>query len=134
YSASIYSTYAANGTTINPTGPERGSEKVIRGGNWADNPFFARTVHRQAANPANPGTTRAELAVLTGFRCAKNDDQPASSLPGSTGDALATTPAGTPDPASLGVIGTTPDGGGAPTLPPAPTSENVTAIPSLPPG
>jgi formylglycine-generating enzyme required for sulfatase activity len=138
YSATIYSTYAANGTTINPTGPERGSEKVIRGGNWADNPFFARTVHRQYANPANPGNPRPELAVLTGFRCASDIVDPASSLAGGdTGAAGGTTPgftppAGTPDPSSLGVVATAADSGGAPTLPPAPGT--ATDIPPLPPG
>jgi iron(II)-dependent oxidoreductase len=139
YSATIYSTYVANPVTVNPTGPERGTEKVIRGGNWADNPFFARTVHRLSANPSNPNLPVAGRSASTGFRCAVTQDQPASSLDAGTttgGETQAgfTPPAGTPDPSTLGVIDTTPQGGGAPTIPPAPTSANPTGVPSLPPG
>ena len=53
---------------FDPQGPaepnaEIGSEKVIRGGSWDAKPFFARSVHRQSADPLTTG-------AWLGFRCA----------------------------------------------------------------
>ncbi len=48
---------------LNPQGPPAGDEKVIRGGSWDAKPFFARSAHRQSANPATTG-------AWIGFRCA----------------------------------------------------------------
>ncbi len=114
----------------NPTGPAAGSQKVHRGGNWAYNPFYARTMHRLSANPGDESPT-------IGFRCAADAEDPASSLgttgstgtTGSIGNVTLEAPVGTPDPANLGVIGSSTEPvGGAPTLEAGPTQG------SLPPG
>lgn len=114
----------------NPTGPASGSQKVYRGGTWADNPFYARTMHRLSAAPDADEPT-------IGFRCAADEQLPASSLgstttggtTGSLSNTTLETPVGTPDPANLGVIGGSTDtGGAAPTLDVGPTQ------PALPPG
>lgn len=46
----------------NDTGPETGTAKVIRGGSWDQNEFFARSVNRQFLAPDS-------LASDVGFRC-----------------------------------------------------------------
>ena len=49
----------------NPTGPEKGQYKVIRGGNWMNNADDVRLTYRNATVP--------KLQTRTiGFRCAKN--------------------------------------------------------------
>jgi formylglycine-generating enzyme required for sulfatase activity len=135
--ADWYGAYSAV-DAFNPTGPAAGSQKVIRGGNWADNPFFARSMHRISAAPTQETAT-------VGFRCAADAQDPASTLGttgttgttgGSLGNATFEAPVGTPDPSSLGVIGgSTETGGAAPTLAPAtPTLSGGPTQPSLPPG
>jgi eukaryotic-like serine/threonine-protein kinase len=42
----------AGANSLDPTGPIAGTDKVVRGGSWDAKPFFARSVHRQFANPA----------------------------------------------------------------------------------
>jgi len=69
--------YYTQSPQANPTGPEAGLQKVLRGGSWDTGPLFLRTVHRRSAEP-----TSASSAI--GFRCAA--------------DALSTTPPSTPAP------------------------------------
>jgi len=58
------SEYYSTGPTNNPTGPEAGEFRVVRGGSWFVNAFGARTTHRQHHKPAGYG-------AATGFRCVK---------------------------------------------------------------
>ena len=62
---------------LNPKGPPTGTQKVYRGGEWDETPFFARAVNRQSAPP---DTARSG----TGFRCAA-DAGATGSNNGSTG-------------------------------------------------
>jgi len=105
------------GNNVNPVGPISGVDRVIRGGSWADHPFFARTVHRQHFPPANDYAT-------VGFRCVADLETltPQTDTTTTTGsDTFATPQSGTVDPLSLGAIGgSTPTGGAAPQLPTAP--------------
>jgi formylglycine-generating enzyme required for sulfatase activity len=48
----------------NPTGPESGSRKVIRGGSWSPVALLWRASNRDNHSPSN-------RAVLIGFRCAR---------------------------------------------------------------
>jgi formylglycine-generating enzyme required for sulfatase activity len=81
YSPSYYTQLAQSGQAVlNPQGPPAGTEKVVRGGSWDTPPFFARTVHRQSAEPQNQ-------TLWLGFRCA------ADSTPDTSGGAgVSTTP------------------------------------------
>ena len=49
----------------NPSGPETGEKKVLRGGSWEDEPVRLRVTARSAADPDFHDLT-------TGFRCAKD--------------------------------------------------------------
>ncbi|MBX3086213.1 MAG: SUMF1/EgtB/PvdO family nonheme iron enzyme [Anaerolineae bacterium] len=60
YGESYYQQVGA--ASINPLGPTNGSHKVIRGGSFANLPFFARSVHRMDRSPD-------EGAYDIGFRC-----------------------------------------------------------------
>lgn len=61
-------TYEQRGAVVaNPTGPEQGSLRVIRGGSWAVPAFAVRTTTRGSA----PESARS---VDIGFRCAWNSD------------------------------------------------------------
>ena len=62
----------------NPTGPDDGTERVLRGGSWDAVPFFARTPHRQFLTPNF-------AAAWVGFRCvAAVDDGPVMATPTAT--------------------------------------------------
>lgn len=61
YDPAYYSSPAAS--SLNPTGPRAGVDKVVRGGSWDAKPFFARSVHRQSAIPQGG-------YLWIGFRCA----------------------------------------------------------------
>lgn len=50
-------------TQPNPTGPDSGEMRVVRGGSWDDPAFFARAVQRQAFTPDT-------MSASIGFRCA----------------------------------------------------------------
>jgi formylglycine-generating enzyme required for sulfatase activity len=56
-----YAPYSAD-YQENPTGPNIGNERVIRGGSWYDNPDFLRADHR---HPFDPN----DYNHLIGFRC-----------------------------------------------------------------
>jgi serine/threonine-protein kinase len=55
--------YYANSPTLNPTGPETGEIKVLRGGSWFDDMSHVRYVRRGVGNPLSRHN-------LFGFRCA----------------------------------------------------------------
>ncbi|MBZ0281759.1 MAG: formylglycine-generating enzyme family protein [Anaerolineae bacterium] len=57
--------YNQRQTVANPTGPTAGEQRVVRGGSWDSKPFFARSVHRQSADPSST------LAWI-GFRCVQD--------------------------------------------------------------
>ena len=61
----VYDWYApyASGALENPTGPNSGDERVIRGGSWYDTAEFLRADHR---HPYDPN----DYNHLIGFRCA----------------------------------------------------------------
>ncbi len=109
-----------SGNTVNPTGPISGVDRVIRGGSWADHPFFARAVHRQHYPPANDYAN-------VGFRCAADLETLVPQTAGTTDRGGATPESGTVDPLSLGAIGGSTPSGAAPQLPTAP------AVPTLQP-
>lgn len=126
YSPTYYQ--PTNDNAVNPQGPLSGVDRVVRGGSWADHPFFARAVHRQHFPPQNDYAT-------VGFRCAVDLDalQPQTSTTTGTGSVPATigggttgtgsefalTPGATVDPLQLGTIGGGNNNGSAPQLPTA---------------
>ncbi|MBN1285536.1 MAG: SUMF1/EgtB/PvdO family nonheme iron enzyme [Anaerolineae bacterium] len=61
YAADYYGSAAAGN---NPTGPETGDARVVRGGSWQDAPFYARAPQRASAPPGS-------MLSTIGFRCAK---------------------------------------------------------------
>ncbi len=68
YDPTYYQQVQASG--LNPQGPVTGDvsgQKVIRGGSWDAKPFFARSVHRQSAEPLTTG-------AWLGFRCASDSE------------------------------------------------------------
>ncbi len=116
--------YGQAGSDQNPTGPLSGINRVVRGGSFADRPFFARSVQRTDRAPD-------QRFPFVGFRCASNEESPSldgAGLPSNTttNTGGATSPlsvpafsvTGTVDPASLGAIATADTGGALPTLPP----------------
>lgn len=58
-------TYYRASPEDNPQGPDRGAEKVLRGGSWKDNYVEIRSMNREAEKP-----TYSSNAI--GFRCAKD--------------------------------------------------------------
>jgi iron(II)-dependent oxidoreductase len=56
--------YYGRSPGANPTGPEQGTRKVIRGGSWHNHKLFVESTRR---NNQPPDTRRDDL----GFRCAK---------------------------------------------------------------
>lgn len=60
YADDTYATLASR--VLDPTGPENGTERVVRGGSWDEYAFFARSVQRSHYPPA---TTSSSI----GFRC-----------------------------------------------------------------
>jgi len=119
--------YSQAGNNQNPTGPISGINRVVRGGSFADRPFFARSVQRTDRAPD-------QRLPFIGFRCASNEASTsldgaaltspnATTTTGSGASSPLTAPpflvTGTVDAALLGAI-TTPVGEGAsPTMPPA---------------
>ena len=65
--ADYYSdTYYSNSPSLNPPGPESGSERVLRGGSWYDPAYLNRTTTRlKQVEPVDNNY---------GFRCAKNSN------------------------------------------------------------
>jgi len=57
--------YYATSPGADPTGPESGEQKVVRGGSWFDTAYFTLTTVRQSSPPENADAT-------LGFRCAAN--------------------------------------------------------------
>lgn len=110
--------YSDPNSTVNPTGPALGIEKVIRGGSWADRAFFARAVHRRNEKP--------DLNfVSVGFRCAADANTSATTNSGSaidtSGSGQLPPISGTLDPQEFGRIDDPNSSPSAPTLPPLAT-------------
>jgi formylglycine-generating enzyme required for sulfatase activity len=59
--------YYKTGPSRDPTGPDRGEQKVLRGGSWNDSHLAGRTTTRTRMFPDYRDTT-------TGFRCAKSGE------------------------------------------------------------
>jgi formylglycine-generating enzyme required for sulfatase activity len=59
-------TYYAESPVENPTGPETGTRRVLRGGNWMSASSMVRVASRLGIEPTWPGP-------MTGFRCAQED-------------------------------------------------------------
>ena len=57
--------YQQCGEVENPTGPEMGTARVIRGGSWQFGPEAARSAYRNSSNPENSSN-------MIGFRVARN--------------------------------------------------------------
>lgn len=112
----------------NPQGPPAGTEKVTRGGSWADQPFFARAVQRVSLAPG-------DHSLSLGFRCAANA---ATNTPSTTGN---TNPSSSQSaaPEATSAVGasasTEETTNSQPTLPPPPpTSTSSAPLPTLAPG
>jgi hypothetical protein len=93
-------------------------EKVVRGGSYVNQPFFARSVHRLSAVP----TTTVNDGVVIGFRCAADVDANAANnaLGGgqiTIGGTQLPAIEGTLDPLQLGRLETPGNGGSVPGLP-----------------
>lgn len=56
YDSSYYSQTPTGGWN-NPLGPTSGSYRVLRGGSWYNDPFYARSAHRASANPSAGSNT-----------------------------------------------------------------------------
>jgi formylglycine-generating enzyme required for sulfatase activity len=63
YDSDYYSTYPVDGWPNNPTGPDSGSYKALRGGSWDDFWPLVRVVYRFRYTPSVSG-------IRIGFRCA----------------------------------------------------------------
>ena len=74
---------------INPTGPQEGGYRVVRGGSWTSDAILLRSSYRQARGPL---TTWIDV----GFRCAMEDDRSALLFEGQPTET--TTPTATPLP------------------------------------
>lgn len=80
--------YRSAANTLNPQGPASGkTTRVVRGGNFAFVPLFARVVHRQDRKPL-------ETAAYIGFRCAVSGGGTGDSGAGSGAPVVQPTPAG----------------------------------------
>lgn len=123
--------YYAQSPGVNPTGPLSGVDRVVRGGSWPDQPFFARSVHRQHFAPERD-------FPFVGFRCAADLSslqpqgvQDTLGAPGTLGSDFSVPDDGQIDPLELGTLGGSTGGSGGttggsapllPTAPPAPES------------
>ena len=65
------SAYYETGSRRNPSGPEVGSFRVVRGGSWSDLPKYLLTYGRFKLPPETRNS-------YTGFRCARDGGRPAS--------------------------------------------------------
>lgn len=59
-------TYDAKGPVENPTGPETGTRRAVRGGNWMSAASWVRGASRLGIDPTWPGP-------MLGFRCVQDD-------------------------------------------------------------
>jgi formylglycine-generating enzyme required for sulfatase activity len=65
----LFSAYQREGVPVDPVGPDTGTDRVMRGGGWANEELFLVSNVRTGAQPTAAGP---EL----GFRCAMNGGQP----------------------------------------------------------
>ncbi len=128
YSANYYNQLVQGPQPIppNPQGPPAGTERVVRGGSWADQPFFARAVQRTSKAPA-------DHSLSIGFRCAANPDSGAS-VPNTSGNTTPLTVA-----TQTGTTGGSEEdtANSQPTLPPPPvnnTQPTTAPLATLAPG
>lgn len=64
-----HATYYQNGEHNNPTGPETGTWKTLRGGSFMNLPSYCTCTHREPARPTR-------VAYTTGFRCVYDGERP----------------------------------------------------------
>lgn len=62
-----YGEFSAN-AAVDPTGPNSGNDRVIRGGDWGGEANYSRSASRVSANPGDPGIQAANTGI--GFRVA----------------------------------------------------------------
>ena len=128
YDPTFYTSQAASG--LDPKGPVEGIEKVVRGGSWDAKPFFARSVHRQSANPTGG-------YAWIGFRCVADlvpvppTARPDQSLPTLSPGDDSPTPTVTPTlPPPAARVTMTPTPTITPTLAPPPIRATPTPTPT----
>lgn len=132
YSPTFYTQQAQSSTPIvDPTGPVAGTERGVRGGSWDSVPFFARSVHRQSAEPQNQ-------KLWIGFRCASNittNNINIAPAGGSNTGAGTDVTVNTPDTTDIGANNEEDTANSQPTLQPPPSSggTNPTPIGTLAP-
>jgi formylglycine-generating enzyme required for sulfatase activity len=126
YSQNYYTQLAQGPQPIppNPQGPPAGTEKVVRGGSWADQPFFARAVQRTSLVPS-------DHSLSIGFRCAANADTGTGAPAGNTSAPLTVATPGTSGTSSSSEEETA---NSQPTLPPPPLAQPTTSLATLAPG
>ena len=62
-------TYYAESAAVDPTGPETGDKRVLRGGSWADRPRKIGSAIREADNPVTADICQGY--DVYGFRCVR---------------------------------------------------------------
>jgi formylglycine-generating enzyme required for sulfatase activity len=125
YSANYYNQLVQGPQPIppNPQGPPAGTTKVVRGGSWADQPFFARGVQRTDQEPSNH-------SLSIGFRCAAAADAGTGTTGNTAPIAVPTTSAG-----ATGGSEEQTANSSQPTLPPPPITPTTSApLATLAPG
>jgi formylglycine-generating enzyme required for sulfatase activity len=63
YSDNYYRECMERGTARNPKGPEQGGYRLLRGGSWLDESWYARAAYRNLSDPVNRDSTSS------GFGC-----------------------------------------------------------------
>jgi sulfatase modifying factor 1 len=53
YGSNTYQTRKNKGRVVDPTGPDAGSNRVIRGGGWSSNAQYCRVSNRNDHSPGN---------------------------------------------------------------------------------
>jgi formylglycine-generating enzyme required for sulfatase activity len=64
YGSEYYKQCKEKGTVLNPTGPEMGGSRVLRGGSWNSSAEYCRSASRIWSKPENRD-------INTGFRLAR---------------------------------------------------------------
>jgi formylglycine-generating enzyme required for sulfatase activity/tetratricopeptide (TPR) repeat protein len=143
--ADWYGFYSAS-PKENPTGPERGVAKILKGGSWANSQQFMRSAYRGVSYPdGNQPDSNVNTIITYGFRCVlfrqtdlviptTNTPPPPASTATPTPPPPAPAPTATPTPAPAPTATLTPPPAPAPTATPTPPPAPApTATPTPPP-